>query len=46
VAFSNPLVLPVGSHTVTFKMGKQQSQPQKVSITEGETAKLINVQVE
>ncbi len=42
----SPLVLPVGSHTVTFKIGSKQSKPQQVDITEGGMAKLVNVPVE
>jgi eukaryotic-like serine/threonine-protein kinase len=45
-ALGNPLVLPVGTHTIVFKLGSQQSKPQKVTITEGEMAKLVNVQLE
>ncbi|OJH33795.1 serine/threonine-protein kinase [Cystobacter ferrugineus] len=45
-ALGNPLVLPVGSHTIVFKLGSQQSKPQKVTITEGDMAKLVNVQLE
>jgi hypothetical protein len=42
----SPLVLPVGSHTVIFKIGSKQSKPQQVDITEGGMAKLVNVPVE
>jgi serine/threonine protein kinase len=45
-ALGNPLVLPVGSHTIVFKLGAQQSKPQKVTISEGDMAKLVNVQLE
>jgi serine/threonine protein kinase len=45
-AFGNPVLLPVGSHTVVFKIGSKQSKPQKVNITEGDMAKLINIAVE
>ncbi len=46
VALGNPLVLPVGAHTVVFKLGGKQSKPQKVTIREDEVTKLINVAVE
>ncbi|PTL76080.1 serine/threonine-protein kinase [Vitiosangium sp. GDMCC 1.1324] len=46
VALGNPLILPVGSRTVVFKLGGKQSKPQKVNITEGDVAKLINIPVE
>ncbi|WNG35943.1 protein kinase [Archangium violaceum] len=46
VALGNPLILPVGSRTVVFKLGGKQSKPQKVEISEGEVAKLINIPVE
>jgi hypothetical protein len=46
VALGNPLVLPVGTHTVVFKLGGKQSKPQKVNIREDEVTKLINVAVE
>ncbi len=42
----SPLVLPVGSHTVIFKIGSKQSKPQQVDITEGGMAKLVNVPIE
>jgi hypothetical protein len=45
-AFGNPVLLPVGSHTIVFKIGSKQSKPQKVNITEGDMAKLINIAVE
>ncbi|QRO01156.1 protein kinase [Archangium violaceum] len=45
-AFGNPVILPVGSHTVVFKLDGKQSKPQKVNITEGDMAKLINIAVE
>jgi serine/threonine protein kinase len=43
---SNPITLPVGIHTVVFKMGSKKSEPQKVTIEEKETAKLVNVPVQ
>jgi serine/threonine protein kinase len=46
VALGNPLVLPVGTHTVVFKLGGKQSKPQKVNIREDDVTKLINVAVE
>jgi serine/threonine protein kinase len=46
VALGNPLLLPVGSRTVVFKLGGKQSKPQKVTISEGDVAKLINVALE
>lgn len=46
VALGNPLLLPVGSRTVVFKIGGKQSKPQKVNITEGDVAKLINIPIE
>ncbi|HEX8821676.1 MAG TPA: serine/threonine-protein kinase [Archangium sp.] len=42
----SPLILPVGSHTVIFKIGSKQSKPQTVDISEGGMAKLVNVPVE
>ncbi|HEX8438134.1 PEGA domain-containing protein, partial [Archangium sp.] len=45
-ALGNPVILPVGNHTVIFKMGGKQSKPQQVKISEGDMAKLINVPVE
>ncbi|MFL5322571.1 MAG: PEGA domain-containing protein, partial [Myxococcaceae bacterium] len=46
-ALNNPLVLPVGAHTIIFKTpdGKK-SPPQKVSIDEENVAKLINIRLE
>ncbi|QRK05373.1 protein kinase [Archangium violaceum] len=46
VALGNPLLLPVGSRTVVFKLGGKQSKPQKVDISEGDVAKLINIPIE
>ncbi|MCY1079719.1 serine/threonine protein kinase [Archangium lansingense] len=46
VALGNPLLLPVGSRTVIFKLGGKQSKPQKVTISEGDVAKLINIPLE
>ncbi|MFE8600087.1 serine/threonine protein kinase [Archangium violaceum] len=46
VALGNPLLLPVGSRTVVFKLGGKQSKPQKVTISEGDVAKLINIPLE
>ncbi len=46
VALGNPLVLPVGTHTIIFKLDGKQSKPKKVTITAGEVAKLINVPLE
>ncbi|HEY0093478.1 MAG TPA: PEGA domain-containing protein, partial [Archangium sp.] len=46
VALGNPLLLPVGSRSVVFKLGGKQSKPQKVTISEGDVAKLINVPLE
>ena len=46
VALSNPLMLPVGSHTVVFRRGSRRSEPVKVVIDEKETAKLVNVPLE
>jgi hypothetical protein len=39
--------LPVGTYTVEFRMpgGKERSEPQQVEIIEGETAKLINIEL-
>ena len=41
------LSLSAGSHTVLFKSadGKQQSDPQQVTITEGQETKLLNVEL-
>jgi serine/threonine protein kinase len=46
VAIGNPLLLPLGSRKIVFKLNGKQSQPQTVTITEAEVAKLINVPVE
>jgi serine/threonine protein kinase len=46
VALGNPLLLPVGSRTVVFKLGGKQSKPQMVLISERDVAKLINVPIE
>jgi hypothetical protein len=46
VALGNPLLLPVGNRTVVFKLGGKQSKPQKVTISEGDVAKLINIPLE
>jgi len=46
VALGNPLLLPVGSRSVVFKLGGKQSKPQKVTISEGDVAKLINIPLE
>jgi eukaryotic-like serine/threonine-protein kinase len=46
VSLGNALVLPVGTHSVVFKLGAQQSKPQTVKITEDGIEKLINVQLE
>ncbi|WP_375772699.1 protein kinase [Archangium gephyra] len=46
VALGNPLLLPVGSRSVVFKLGGKQSKPQKVNISEGDVAKLINIPLE
>jgi hypothetical protein len=45
-ALGNPLLLPVGSHSVVFKMDGKQSKPQTVNITEGGIAKLVNIPIE
>ena len=45
-ALGNALVLPVGTHTVVFKLDGKQSKPQTVKIADGELEKLINVQLE
>jgi serine/threonine protein kinase len=46
VAIGNPLLLPLGNRKIIFKLNGKQSQPQTVTITEAEVAKLINVPVE
>jgi outer membrane biosynthesis protein TonB len=44
---SNPLVLPAGMHTVLFKFEDgRSSAPQPVQISEGQEAKLINVEIQ
>jgi serine/threonine protein kinase len=46
VAIGNPLLLPVGTHKIVFKLGGKQTKPVSVTITESEVAKLINVPIE
>jgi hypothetical protein len=46
VAIGNPLLLPLGSRKIVFKLNGKQTKPQTVTITEAEVAKLINVPVE
>jgi eukaryotic-like serine/threonine-protein kinase len=46
VAIGNPLMLPVGSRKIVFKLNGKQTKPQAITITESEVAKLINVPVE
>ncbi|HYH97219.1 serine/threonine protein kinase [Hyalangium sp.] len=46
VAIGNPLLLPVGSRKIVFKLNGKQTKPQSVTITDSEVAKLINVPVE
>jgi eukaryotic-like serine/threonine-protein kinase len=46
VALNNPLVLPVGSHTVLFKLDGRQSKPVTVTIKEDDVAKLIGIPLE
>ena len=45
-ALQNPLLLSLGTHTVVFKIGGKKSEPQRVTISEKEVAKLVNVPVE
>jgi serine/threonine protein kinase len=46
VAIGNPLMLPLGSRKIFFKLNGKATKPQTVTITESEVAKLINVPVE
>ena len=46
VAIGNPLMLPLGSRKIVFKLNGKQTKPQAITITESEVAKLINVPVE
>jgi eukaryotic-like serine/threonine-protein kinase len=46
VAIGNPLLIPVGSRKIVFKLNGKQTKPQTVSITEDDIAKLIGVPVE
>jgi len=46
VAIGNPLLLPLGSRKIVFKLNGKQTKPQPITITESEVAKLINVPVE
>lgn len=46
VAIGNPLLLPVGTRKVFFKLGNKQTKPQTVNITEADVAKLIGVPIE
>ena len=43
IALGNPLMLPVGTRRVVFKLNGKQSAPTDVTITEDSVAKLINV---
>ncbi|WP_434380384.1 protein kinase domain-containing protein [Melittangium boletus] len=45
-ALGNALVLPVGNHSIVFKLDGKQSKPQTVKITDGGLEKLINVPIE
>ena len=46
VAIGNPLMLPLGSRKIVFKLNGKATKPQVVTITEAEVAKLINVPIE
>ncbi len=38
VAIGNPLMLPLGSHKIVFKLDGKSTKPQVVTITESEVA--------
>jgi serine/threonine protein kinase len=46
VAIGNPLLVPVGSRKIVFKLNGKQTKPQTVNITEADVAKLIGVPIE
>lgn len=46
VAPGSPLLIPVGPHQISFRLGSKRSPVQKVVIDENETTKLINVPLE
>ncbi len=46
VVLSNPVVLPVGKHSVSFRLNGRTSRAQDVTITEDVPSRLINVPVE
>jgi eukaryotic-like serine/threonine-protein kinase len=43
IALGNPLMLPLGTRQVVFKLNGKQSAPTAVTITADSVAKLINV---
>ena len=45
VGLSSPLELPVGEHTIVFKLGSRSSEPRKVRVTQSGIAKLANVPI-
>jgi eukaryotic-like serine/threonine-protein kinase len=45
ITIHEPLVLPVGSHKVVFKLDGKQSAPKTVNIVAGEAQKLLNVEL-
>ena len=46
VAIGNPLLLPLGSRKIVFKLNGKQTKAQVVNVTEAEVAKLINIPIE
>jgi hypothetical protein len=46
VSVNNPLLLPVGSHKVVFKLDGKESGPHNVVISEDEPQKLTNIVLE
>lgn len=46
IPINDPLVLPVGSHKVVFKLAGKQSAPRTVNIMAGEAQKLLNVELQ
>jgi hypothetical protein len=45
VAISSALELSVGKHKVIFKLNGKASAPQDVTITDGETTKLVGIEI-
>jgi hypothetical protein len=46
VALGNPLMLPVGSRKIVFKLNGKATKAQPVTVTEDGVAKLVNIPIE